>query len=65
LNRNLAVTYARANDLKHSLQYAEEVLQFVPNDTKCLAKKIDAQIHLGQLGDEQATLTKPLKKKRD
>jgi peptidylprolyl isomerase len=60
LNRNLAVAYSRANDWKQSLQYAEEVLQFVPNDPKCLAKKIDAHIHQGQLGDARAALTKAL-----
>jgi peptidylprolyl isomerase len=60
LNRNLAVTYARANDYKQSLHYADEVLEFVPNDPKCLAKKIDAHIHMRQLADARAALTKAL-----
>jgi hypothetical protein len=60
LNRNLAVAYARAGDWKQSLQYAEEVLQFVPGDAKCLAKKADAHIHMGHLAEARAALTKAL-----
>jgi regulator of sirC expression with transglutaminase-like and TPR domain len=60
LNRNLAVAYAKSGDFVQSLQYAEEVLSFLPNDIKCLAKKADAQMNLGRIAEARATLTKAL-----
>ncbi|KAK8893287.1 hypothetical protein M9Y10_021704 [Tritrichomonas musculus] len=57
LNRNLAVAYAKKGDPKQSLQYANEVLDFVPNDPKALLKKIEALINMEKLEDARKTLT--------
>ncbi|OHT12638.1 peptidyl-prolyl cis-trans isomerase, FKBP-type family protein [Tritrichomonas foetus] len=60
LNRNLAVAYARKEDYTQSLQYANEVLEFVPNDTKCLLKKCEALVHLERLVEARQTLSRAL-----
>lgn len=57
LNRNLAVAYAKKGDPKQSLQYANEVLDFLPNDPKALLKKCEALINLEKLADARKTLT--------
>jgi peptidylprolyl isomerase len=60
LNRNLAIAYARKEDYQQSLQYANEVLDFEPRDIRCLAKRLDAEMHLGRLAEARATLDKAL-----
>jgi tetratricopeptide (TPR) repeat protein len=60
LNRNLAVAHAKNNDFNQSLTYAKQVLDFLPNDAKGLAKKLEAEIRLGLLGDARKTLDKAL-----
>jgi peptidylprolyl isomerase len=60
LNRNLAIAYARKEDWPQSLQYANEVLDFEPKDIRSLAKKVDAEMHLGRIADARVTLDKAL-----
>ncbi|KAH0791617.1 peptidylprolyl isomerase [Histomonas meleagridis] len=60
LNRNLSVSYAKSGDYEQSLHYAQEVLDFVPNDLKMLVRKIDAEIHLHKIVDARQTLTKAM-----
>lgn len=60
LNRNLAVAYAKKEDWAQCLQYANEVLDFVPHDVKCLMKRLDAEVHMGRLEEARKTLNKAL-----
>jgi hypothetical protein len=58
LSRNLAVAHAKNNDFNQSLTYAKQVLDFIPNDGKALAKKLEAEIRLEMLADARKTLDK-------
>lgn len=49
LNKNLAICYAKVNDWTQSLHYADEVLEFLPQDPKALLRKFEAHLQLGQL----------------
>lgn len=60
LNRNLAVTYARTGDYDQSLQYANQVLDFLPNDPKALLKKCEALIVMDKLVEARQTLSRAL-----
>jgi tetratricopeptide (TPR) repeat protein len=56
LQRNLSVTYAKLENWKKSLSFAEKVLSKEANDARALLRKTEASLRLGNLEEARKAL---------